>query len=323
MNEMIGHEEVRKQWQSAMAGTRLHHAWLLTGSKGMGKATFARSAAEELVAELGAPIMPAEVHPDIMVLSRQPASADDEKLSAQGKQFATRRNINVEQVRAMQRRLVTRPTLGSRRVIIIDSIDDLEKSAANALLKSLEEPPSGTFFLLVSHRPGGLLPTIRSRCRVLRFPPLDRADLQQVLSGFDLDADPAMQQAALIAAGGAPGAARAFIDHDLASAHTILARIAVDGDLDLAARGKLIKACGSRPDREKLLALVGVAQSICAEQMRSSQWSLQGAAITAYHALGDLAANIPYANFDGGLAVVEMGGLLAQLAAARKNHHAA
>ena len=104
--------------------------------------------------------------------SHLPANDDEEKKRAEGKPFQTKRNITIDQVRGMQQRLTTRPTLGSRRAIIIDPADDLEKGAVNALLKSLEEPPVGTFFLLVAHRPGRLLPTIRSRCRMLRFAPL-------------------------------------------------------------------------------------------------------------------------------------------------------
>ncbi|MCZ3268403.1 hypothetical protein NYZ59_19135, partial [Acinetobacter baumannii] len=77
-----------------------------------------------------------------------------------------------------------------RRVIVIDAADELERpGASNALLKSLEEPPSGTIFLLISHAPGRLLPTIRSRCRVLRFNPLSDADMAGVLGDAMPDAD--------------------------------------------------------------------------------------------------------------------------------------
>ncbi|NWM20145.1 DNA polymerase III subunit delta', partial [Escherichia coli] len=75
----------------------------------------------------------------------------------------------------------TKPSFSPRRVIVIDAIDDLERGGANALLKNLEEPPAGTIFLLVSHAPGRLLPTIRSRCRLLRFEALPDADVAAIL----------------------------------------------------------------------------------------------------------------------------------------------
>src|SRR5690606_7251508 len=109
-----------------------------------------------------------------------------------------------------------------RRVIIIDPADDLEKGAANALLKSLEEPPVGTHFLLVAHRPGRLLATIRSRCRLLRFPRIDDAEIDAVLQREVPRADAATRAAAIIAAGGSPGAALDFVELDLKVLHRLM-----------------------------------------------------------------------------------------------------
>jgi DNA polymerase-3 subunit delta' len=91
--------------------------------------------------------------------------------------------------------------------VIIDPADDLETGAVNALLKSLEEPPAGTFFLLVAHRIGRLLPTIRSRCRILRFAPLEAGQVDLVLSRAAPQADAATRAAAIAAAQGSPGVA--------------------------------------------------------------------------------------------------------------------
>ena len=94
--------------------------------------------------------------------------------------------------------------------MVIDAVDDLERAGANALLKSLEEPPPQTVFLLVSHAPERLLPTIRSRCRLLRLAPLGRTDMEAALGAALPDAD-AAEIAALAAAGeGSPGRAMAF-----------------------------------------------------------------------------------------------------------------
>src|SRR3546814_5355196 len=102
--------------------------------------------------------------PEILTLERLPKD--------KGKDLA--RNITIDQVRGMIRRLHLSLSLGHWRVIVVDAVDDLETDGANALLKTLEEPPARTLFLLVSHSPGRLLPTIRSRCRTLRFQPVDR-----------------------------------------------------------------------------------------------------------------------------------------------------
>ena len=199
---LSGHEEARRQWRAAQAGPRMHHAWMLAGPRGLGKASFALQAARELVAERDVP-QPPHDHPDVIVLEPLPATAEDEKKREEGKPYQTKRNITVEQIRAMQQRLTTRPTLGSRRAIVIDPADDLEKGAANALLKSLEEPPARTVFVLVAHSPGGLLPTIRSRCQVVRLNPLAPDELFSVLDGFDIGLPAGADERAALAAAAA------------------------------------------------------------------------------------------------------------------------
>jgi len=194
---MIGHEDAWLQWRAAMAGPRMHHAWILGGKKGLGKAHFAEEAARLLVAEPGVD-QPRGNHPDVITLSHLPANKDEEKKRDEGKPYQLKRNISIDQIRQMQQRLNTRPTLGSRRAIIIDPADDMEKNASNALLKSLEEPPAGTYFLLVTHRPGRLLPTIRSRCRTLAIPAMEQALLaSQLHLRLGLGANEAQRLAAM------------------------------------------------------------------------------------------------------------------------------
>lgn len=317
MSALLGHEEAWREWRAAMAGGRMHHAWLLTGATGIGKATFAKAAAAELVAEPGVSQPPVEHHPDILIIERLPAKDEDEKKREEGKPYVTRRNITVDQVRGMQRRLTTRPTLGPRRAILFDSVDDLEDPAVNALLKSLEEPPAGTIFLLVSHRPGGLLPTVRSRCRALRFQPLRDAEVAQVVDRLRDDAPAAVRQAAVEAAHGSPGAALRFVDNDLAAIRRELISIVDNGDPDFTRRGALAAAIGVRPDRDRLLASVELARAICAERAPLASRPLQAGLIEAHARLTRFGSEIPYANFDAGLAVVEIGTLLAS-AVARK-----
>jgi DNA polymerase-3 subunit delta' len=218
----------------------------------------------------------------------------------------------------MQQRLVTRPTLGERRAVIIDPADDLEKNAVNALLKSLEEPPAGTFFLLVTHRPGRLLPTVRSRCRVLRFAPLASDAMDAILRREAPQADAATRQAAIAAAEGSPGAALAFVGQELAPLHALMLRIAREGDAEFTLRGLLAGEVGARPDRERQLAALDLARATLAEELAGAPRERQLRIIAAHGAITRLAAQAPTYNFDAGLLVMEIGGLLASAALPRE-----
>ncbi len=317
---LSGHDAAWREWRAALAGPRLHHAWMLAGPRGLGKAGFARQAARELVTEPGAP-QGAGDHPDIIVLEPLPATADDEKKREEGKPYQTKRNITVEQIRAMQQRLTTRPTLGPRRAIIIDPADDLEKGAANALLKSLEEPPVGSFFLLVAHRPGRLLPTIRSRCRIVRFARLDDDGIDAILRREAPQADEAVRQAAIAAAGGSPGAALAFVELDLGDLYRLMREIAEQGDPDFARRGRLAEAIGARPDRKRQLAAIDLARAVVAGRMRTSEVATLPALSEAHAQFVRLAAQAPTYNFDPALLLMEIGTLLASVAAPREPVH--
>lgn len=318
---MIGHEEPWRTWRMAMAGHRMHHAWLLAGREGLGKASFARMAAAELVAERGIPQPPPDSHPDILTLAPLPANDDEAKKKADGKPYLTKRNISVDQVREMQRRLVTRPTLGARRAVIIDAADQLEKSAVNALLKSLEEPPQGTFFLLVVHGLGRLLPTIRSRCLVMRFHPLDQGQLAQAVDAAMPGLDSATRTAAIAISGGSPGAAIAFAEQDLGKVHGLFRKLVTQGDADFALRGALSGAMGQRPDRERQLAAIECARMVLVDHMRDVDDASRLRIADAHAALVRLAGQAPTYNFDPALLMMEIGGLLASVARTREGAH--
>lgn len=156
----------------AQARGRLHHAWLLCGPEGVGKATFAYRAARRLLGAapdparglLGAapndPVcrqVASQSHPDLLVLER---AVEDGK---------TKKFIAVDDARRMPEFFSKAPGSAPFRVAIIDSVDEMNINAANAVLKTLEEPPERGVIFLVSHAPGKLLPTIRSRCRRLKI----------------------------------------------------------------------------------------------------------------------------------------------------------
>lgn len=198
--------------EQAILSNRLHHAWLLAGPEGVGKAALAQRAAHRLLGAkpawdagpLGyasddpvARLIAANAHPDLLVLERR---IEDGKL---------KKGISVEDARRLPEFFAKTPAIARYRVAVIDSADDLNTSAANALLKTLEEPSGRGVLLLVSHAPGRLLPTMRSRCRLLRFTSWSESALTDfVQRRLELDGEEANRLARL--AQGAPGRALAL-----------------------------------------------------------------------------------------------------------------
>ncbi|HTG38375.1 DNA polymerase III subunit delta' [Sphingomonas sp.] len=279
MTGPIGNDTARAAFARAVEGGALHHAWLIAGPEGVGKGSFARHAAAVLLARALDPALPADApvspdhrvahllasgaHPDYRELVRLPkdAAKPDDGLA---------RGITIAQVRALQPMFATKPALSERRVVVIDAIDDLERGASNALLKNLEEPPVGTIFLLVSHAPGRLLPTIRSRCRMLRFGALSDAEVERVLERQAPDAS-AQERAALARAGaGSPGRALAFAGLDMDEIDRELALIADTGDVDNAARGRLRRQLSARGGQARYAAFVERVPGFIAERARGA-----------------------------------------------------
>ncbi len=270
------------------------------------------------MAEPGAAQPPVEHHPDILIPEYPPESKEEAKKRDDGKDFKVKRSIPIDEIRAMQQRLFTRPTLGSRRAVILDCADDLEKNAVNALLKSLEEPPAGTFFLLVSHQPGRLLPTVRSRCRTLRFSALGDDALDRVLRRDAPEASAATRAAAIAAAQGSPAAALAFVTENLAPLHDLMQRIVREGDAGFALRGTLAGEIGAKPDRKRIMAALDLARATLAEGLAEAPRERQARVIEAHVAITRLAGQAPTFNFDPGLLIMEIGGLLASAAMPRE-----
>ncbi|HEY5413080.1 MAG TPA: DNA polymerase III subunit delta' [Caulobacteraceae bacterium] len=216
MFDLSGAEEAERGWLEAMERGRMHHAWLLVGPEGVGKATFAYRAARRLLGARPDPAhgllgsdpddpvsrqVAARSHPDLLVLERE---VEDGK---------ARRNIPVDEARRLPEFFHKAPAISPWRVAIIDAADDLNANSANAVLKTLEEPPPKGVLLLVCHAPGRLLPTIRSRCRRLLFRPWpDEAVAAFLQTRTELDADQSGRIAAM--AKGSPGRALALAAAD-------------------------------------------------------------------------------------------------------------
>lgn len=317
MTRWPNHTAAWAVWRDVLAGERMHHGWLLAGKAGLGKLDFALAAARELVAEPGVP-QPAGDHPDIITLTYGPKDDKAEKAAADGKPYDLARSIRIKQIRAMQRRLITRPTLGTRRAIIIHPADDLEVASANALLKSLEEPPQGTFFLLVVNRPARLLPTIRSRCRLLRFPALSDSELAAMLTAQGMTPDPAM----LAAAEGSFGAALRYAEQNLAPVAEVIDELLTRGDTGLVTRGRLAALIGARADRDRVQAVLELAQSLAARRARETVDSdARLRLIDTHAALVQLAMEAPTYNFDPAMLPHQIGSLLVAAAPASEAAH--
>lgn len=181
-NVLVGHERAERAFLQDFRAGKLHHAWLIAGPQGIGKATFAFRIARFLLQDKIDPqadtlsvdpntphakLIANDSHSNLLVLSR-PWDADKKRLKTA---------LTVDEVRKMHDFFGLAAGRKGWRVCIIDTADDLNIAAANALLKTLEEPPANTLILLLANAPGRLLPTIRSRCRLLRLQALDETQL--------------------------------------------------------------------------------------------------------------------------------------------------
>lgn len=194
--DLLGQQAAERQMLEAALSGRLPHAWLLTGPAGIGKATLAYRFARFLLAggadapagglfgdeptdmavaigDQTARLVAGNAHPDLLVIER-PVHREDVDKPAPLQRLT--RDLPVEEVRRIGPFLSLTPAISAWRVVVVDGADGMNRSAANAVLKLLEEPPARAVILMTSDSPGRLLPTIRSRCRVLSLAALaDRA----------------------------------------------------------------------------------------------------------------------------------------------------
>ena len=234
---LYGHAAQESDILQAFNSSRLHHAWMLTGPKGVGKATLAWRAARFLLAtpEDDGGMFAAPAPDTLDIPAENPVSRRMRQL-AEPRNFLLRRGpndketalsqvISVDEVRKMKSFFALSAADGGRRTAIIDSLDEMNTAAANALLKLLEEPPANVTLFLVAHQPAKLLPTIRSRCRELRLTPLTPQDLADALTQAGGDIAPEDRTALAELSGGSVGEAFRLTNLDGLKLYTALTRL--------------------------------------------------------------------------------------------------
>ena len=321
---IAGHDRAVEQFRRAWDSRALHHGWLLAGPRGVGKAHFARTASLRMLAEaagpafdddgLGTPadhriasLLDAGSHPDLRLLERLPKE--------KGEGLA--RNITVKQVRALGEFLNLTPALSEWRAVVIDSVDDLEREGANALLKMLEEPPPNTVFFLVSHAPGRLLPTIRSRCRRLDLRRLDDGAMTSILERQLPEASPAERQRLIEIAGGSVGRALATAELDLAPLEAKAVTILKEGDPCNERRTGLADELARKGAAERYRAFLDLLPSLIVREARQLPAQQRERALAAYDRVRELTAVAPRLTLDPAATVFQLGGILASVAPQR------
>lgn len=279
---LLGQDSAERAFLAAWSAGRLHHAWLLRGARGIGKATLAYRIARALLAdEAGGglfgdgPAVPDALDPpeDCPIRARILAQAEP-------RLFVLRREVNdkgalqtqiaVDRVRAMRSFLQMSAADGGWRAVIVDPADEMNTSAANALLKYLEEPPAKTIFVLVSHAPAGLLPTIRSRCRTLDLAPLSPEDLAAALATTGTEITGMDRQGVAELSGGSVGEALRLVAGDGLKAYQALTATLRPGGVDRKAMLALASGVAGRAGAARYRMLIDLTLVLLARLARAA-----------------------------------------------------
>ncbi|TCR66635.1 DNA polymerase III subunit delta' [Bosea sp. BK604] len=280
---LVGHSRQEQAFLDALRSGRMHHAWLIGGPEGIGKATFAYRAARFVLAA-GDPLaragatdslaMPegdaatrriiAQSHPDLHLLRRT--------VKPDGKSVTS--NIPVDQVRKVIDRFGASAAEGGWRVCIVDSAEDMDRASANALLKLLEEPPARALFLIIAHAPGRLLPTIRSRCRLIGFEALSEAEVAEAGEiALERMGDPfdgsALRRAATLADGSVRRALTYVDPETLALVEAVRARLDALPGIDLTALMALAEDVAGRAGESDFAIMIETIQSWLSDHLHA------------------------------------------------------
>lgn len=332
MTTYLGHDKPQQIFCQSLAKDMLHHAWILAGDKGLGKATFAQQAAHFLLNSRNQPtsfsetqadeaghLLAAGSHPDFRLLRRGPKGDKEEKKVRDNgldslDEHELARNIKVDQVRALQPLFQNQASISEYRVVVIDAADDLERAGANAILKNLEEPPRNTIFFLISHMPDRLLPTIRSRCQMLRFDPLSDDDMRILLKKASPKLTEADLEALVLAGEGSPGRALQYIEVGLGELEGIAREIIKTGDRDNRLKSELARKLALKAATPRYRAFLERAPSLIAEQIKSARLPCTIEAIGKWREASELASVAVPKALDNQAVIFRLGSLMGDLA---------
>jgi DNA polymerase III subunit delta' len=276
--DLLGHEADEQRLLQSFASGKMHHGWLIAGPKGIGKATLAYRLARYVFAHphpddargrasLHVPMdsgvarrMISGGHSDLLVLQR-PWVAKDKRIKAE---------ISAEDARAVTEFFQRTAGEGGWRICIVDAADDLSTESANAILKILEEPPDRALFLLVSHSPGGLLPTIRSRCTRLALAPLPEGSVREIVAGIATETDAAKLDNAISLSGGSPGRALDLVNSNGALAFRRFAEMAAQRRFEMARKLQIGAVFAGRGAAEDFNVFCDLLAHWAAEQARAA-----------------------------------------------------
>ena len=277
--DLYGQSTAEQSFLAAFNGARLHHGWLITGPRGVGKATLAWRIARFLLAQEPAgglftppPPTTLAIPPDHPVVRRSLALSEPRlKLirrdwDAEDKKADT--VITVKRIRDLKGFFQMSAADGGRRVVIIDSADEMNPNAANALLKVLEEPPKDATLLLISHQPSRLLPTIRSRCRELRCAALGPADMALALAQAGAEVQD-VQALAELSGGSVGEAVRLVMQDGMALYAEIVTLMATLPRLDRARALALTESAAGRANEARFDLILRLIEQFLARAART------------------------------------------------------
>ncbi len=262
--DLLGHDQAIQTLEQALASGRLHHGWLFHGRRGIGKATLAFRFARTLLSGEQSPGLGLNAdhpvfrqvaggyHPDLAVI-------EAERDPKTGK---VKPAIPVDRVREATARLHSTPAISARRVLIVDGAELLNRNAANALLKPLEEPPAGAVLILVSHRPGRVAATLRSRTAKLPMQGLDEGMLSELLARHAPDLASAARPPIISMARGSIGRALELADGEWLDRYEKVVRTLAADPPDLLAIDDLASALAKWSAKEGFPAVMDLIQTV-------------------------------------------------------------
>jgi DNA polymerase-3 subunit delta' len=296
--DLRGQDAALAVLRAALASGRLPHGWLLSGPPGIGKATLAYRFARALLArpEMTDPTLAMDPADPVFRQVAQGSHPDLRVIEAlrDAKTGKVKSEITVDLVRAATASLNTTAALGGRRIVVIDGAETLNRNAANALLKSLEEPPPDAVLLLISHRPSRVAPTVRSRCAKLPLARLPDREVVEALARHAPDL-PAEQRGALaLLARGSIGRALELAGDDWISLYRRLALCLSGSPVDRSAIQALSTELARYADARSFTAPVWLIQELLSRLLRAGVgWQDQALFAGETEVLGRLAAGRP------------------------------